>query len=103
MTEPVGRRRFLGYVLAGPVLVTAAELGLPQDTAAAQIPSPEITDLLDLTGFADVFRSQYVAFGDVCAAGHSADDERSARDADGRRKEHGSIRREEHAPRVLVR
>ena len=28
MTEPFGRRRFLGYVLAGPVLVTAAELGL---------------------------------------------------------------------------
>ncbi|WP_327001155.1 molybdopterin-dependent oxidoreductase [Dactylosporangium sp. NBC_01737] len=53
MTEPFGRRRFLGYVLAGPVLVTAAELGLAPDPAAAQapeaqVPSPEITDLLDL-------------------------------------------------------
>src|SRR5689334_2551783 len=51
MSEPIGRRRFLGYVLAGPVLATAAELALGRDTAAAQVPqvpSPEITDLLDL-------------------------------------------------------
>lgn len=54
MTEPFGRRRFLGYVLAGPVLVTAAELSVAADPAAArapqapEVPSPEITDLVDL-------------------------------------------------------
>ncbi|WP_219510596.1 molybdopterin cofactor-binding domain-containing protein [Nonomuraea ceibae] len=37
----IGRRRFLGYVLAAPTLVTAAGLD-------AGLPSPEITDLLDL-------------------------------------------------------
>ncbi|KUN00132.1 isoquinoline 1-oxidoreductase [Streptomyces yokosukanensis] len=43
----VGRRRFLGYVLAAPILVAAAELGTAP-RAAAGIPSPEPTALLDL-------------------------------------------------------
>jgi isoquinoline 1-oxidoreductase beta subunit len=47
MNEQIGRRRFLGYVLAAPTLVTAAEFGLAQP-AAAGLPSPEITELLDL-------------------------------------------------------
>ncbi|MEU3977947.1 xanthine dehydrogenase family protein molybdopterin-binding subunit [Streptomyces bacillaris] len=43
----VGRRRFLGLVLAAPTLMTAAELvGAPE--AQAAIPSPEITELIDL-------------------------------------------------------
>ncbi|MGW7411268.1 molybdopterin cofactor-binding domain-containing protein [Streptomyces sp. NPDC054863] len=53
----IGRRRFLGYVLAGPTLVTAAEIGsAPEASAkvaaakgpAAEIPSGDITDLVDL-------------------------------------------------------
>ncbi len=47
MAEPIRRRRLLGYVLAAPILVTAAELGRAED-AAAEVPSPEITELLDL-------------------------------------------------------
>ncbi|MFF3349760.1 molybdopterin cofactor-binding domain-containing protein [Streptomyces sp. NPDC002779] len=43
----VGRRRFLGYLVAGPTLVTAAELA-PAPAARADIPSPEITELIDL-------------------------------------------------------
>ncbi|MFF8727084.1 molybdopterin cofactor-binding domain-containing protein [Streptomyces sp. NPDC015171] len=43
----VGRRRFLGYVLAAPTLVAAAELGAAP-AAEAGIPSPELTELLDL-------------------------------------------------------
>ncbi|MFD9902749.1 molybdopterin cofactor-binding domain-containing protein [Streptomyces sp. NPDC059063] len=43
----IGRRRFLGYVLAAPTLVAAAELG-PAPAAEAGIPSPEITELVDL-------------------------------------------------------
>ncbi|KJS53521.1 molybdopterin cofactor-binding domain-containing protein [Streptomyces rubellomurinus] len=43
----MGRRRFLGYVLAAPTLVAAAELGLAPE-AQAQLPSPDITRLLDL-------------------------------------------------------
>ncbi|MGW0917178.1 molybdopterin cofactor-binding domain-containing protein, partial [Streptomyces sp. NPDC002784] len=43
----VGRRRFLGYLVAGPTLVTAAELA-PASPARADIPSPEITELFDL-------------------------------------------------------
>ncbi|OKK03641.1 isoquinoline 1-oxidoreductase [Streptomyces sp. CB03234] len=46
-TGDIGRRRFLGYVLAAPTLVAAAELG-PAPEARAQIPSPDITELLDL-------------------------------------------------------
>ncbi|MFC4119961.1 molybdopterin cofactor-binding domain-containing protein [Nonomuraea zeae] len=50
--EAIGRRRFLGYVLAAPTLVTAAELapmpGTTAAAAAARLPSPELTDLLDL-------------------------------------------------------
>ncbi|MET9972543.1 molybdopterin cofactor-binding domain-containing protein, partial [Streptomyces sp. NPDC006356] len=41
------RRRFLGYVLAAPTLVAAAELGAAPE-AGADIPSPEITELFDL-------------------------------------------------------
>ncbi|MFI0469141.1 molybdopterin cofactor-binding domain-containing protein [Saccharopolyspora sp. 5N102] len=43
----VGRRRFLGYVLAAPTLVAAADLG-SSPTAEAQLPSPEITEIVDL-------------------------------------------------------
>ncbi|MFI8306349.1 molybdopterin cofactor-binding domain-containing protein [Streptomyces sp. NPDC085927] len=43
----VGRRRFLGYVLAAPTLMAAAEL-VPASEARADIPSPEITELVDL-------------------------------------------------------
>ena len=48
-----GRRRFLGYLVAAPTLVAAAELGLGVSApAAAAIPSgpqpPEIYDLNDL-------------------------------------------------------
>ncbi|ONH22232.1 molybdopterin cofactor-binding domain-containing protein [Pseudofrankia asymbiotica] len=53
MREPIGRRRFLGYVLAAPTLVTAAEIGLRPSVAAAssadaQLPSPNITNIVDL-------------------------------------------------------
>jgi isoquinoline 1-oxidoreductase beta subunit len=41
------RRRFLGYVLAAPTLTAAAQLA-PAPTARADIPSPEITELVDL-------------------------------------------------------
>ncbi|MFE0101563.1 molybdopterin cofactor-binding domain-containing protein [Streptomyces sp. NPDC059009] len=52
--QDMGRRRFLGYILAAPTLVTAAELtGAPDADAApsgaeAGLPTPEVTDLLDL-------------------------------------------------------
>ncbi|MFC9271905.1 molybdopterin cofactor-binding domain-containing protein [Streptomyces zhihengii] len=55
--QPVGRRRFLGYVLAAPTLMTAAPLAAASDARAGQagagqgtagIPSPEITELVDL-------------------------------------------------------
>ncbi|MEU4424494.1 molybdopterin cofactor-binding domain-containing protein [Actinoplanes sp. NPDC024001] len=42
MAAPVARRRFLGYVLAAPILVTAADLLNPGPAAA------ELTELLDL-------------------------------------------------------
>ncbi|WP_328660593.1 molybdopterin cofactor-binding domain-containing protein [Streptomyces sp. NBC_00334] len=51
-TRPWGRRRFLGYVLAAPTLTTAAQLVPPTparaDSPSPGIPSPEITDLIDL-------------------------------------------------------
>ncbi|MET9167692.1 molybdopterin cofactor-binding domain-containing protein, partial [Streptomyces cellulosae] len=43
-----GRRRFLGYVLAAPTLVAAAEMSCAPRAAADGIPSPEITELVDL-------------------------------------------------------
>ncbi|MFH8760384.1 molybdopterin cofactor-binding domain-containing protein [Streptomyces atroolivaceus] len=43
----VGRRRFLGYVLAAPTLMAAAEL-VAAPEARADIPSPEVTELIDL-------------------------------------------------------
>ncbi|WP_055573675.1 molybdopterin cofactor-binding domain-containing protein, partial [Streptomyces prasinopilosus] len=46
-THGVGRRRFLGYVLAAPTLTAAAHLA-PASGARADIPSPEITELVDL-------------------------------------------------------
>ncbi|MCX4669023.1 molybdopterin-dependent oxidoreductase [Streptomyces sp. NBC_01381] len=46
-TSGIGRRRFLGYVLAAPTLLTAAQLG-PAPGAVAGIPSPEVTELVDL-------------------------------------------------------
>jgi isoquinoline 1-oxidoreductase beta subunit len=45
--QPFARRRFLGYVLAAPTLMTAAQL-VPASEARADIPSPEITELIDL-------------------------------------------------------
>ncbi|GGX79966.1 molybdopterin cofactor-binding domain-containing protein [Streptomyces fructofermentans] len=50
-----GRRRFLGYILAAPTLVAAAEL-LPAppasaataDTATAAVPSADLTEIVDL-------------------------------------------------------
>ncbi|MFD9893283.1 molybdopterin cofactor-binding domain-containing protein [Amycolatopsis sp. NPDC059027] len=47
MGESIGRRRFLGYVLAAPILVTAAEFG-PRPAAGAELPSPDLTKLVDL-------------------------------------------------------
>ncbi|MCX5414835.1 molybdopterin cofactor-binding domain-containing protein [Streptomyces sp. NBC_00059] len=41
------RRRFLGFVLAAPTLVTAAEL-VPAESARADVPSADITELVDL-------------------------------------------------------
>ncbi|MET8173326.1 molybdopterin cofactor-binding domain-containing protein [Streptomyces clavifer] len=41
------RRRFLGFVLAAPTLVTAAEL-VPAERAKADVPSADITELVDL-------------------------------------------------------
>ncbi|MEV5555063.1 molybdopterin cofactor-binding domain-containing protein [Nonomuraea wenchangensis] len=58
--ETIGRRRFLGYVVAAPTLVAAAELVpsapaatpaaavSPEAAAAAGLPSPDLTELLDL-------------------------------------------------------
>lgn len=46
--EGPGRRRFLGYVLAAPTLAAAAELAPASPAVADGIPSPEITELLDL-------------------------------------------------------
>ncbi|MEV4966363.1 molybdopterin cofactor-binding domain-containing protein [Streptomyces sp. NPDC024062] len=47
-----GRRRFLGYLLAAPTLVTAAELAPAEparaESASADIPSADITELVDL-------------------------------------------------------
>ncbi|MCP2252757.1 isoquinoline 1-oxidoreductase, beta subunit [Prauserella aidingensis] len=55
MGDAIARRRFLGYVLAAPTLVAAAELGRTRAAAAvqrppapAQLPSPEITEIVDL-------------------------------------------------------
>ncbi|MET8340946.1 molybdopterin cofactor-binding domain-containing protein [Streptosporangium canum] len=48
LDEAIGRRRFLGYVLAAPTLVAAAELAPPAPAAGARLPSPELTELLDL-------------------------------------------------------
>ncbi|MEU6680224.1 molybdopterin cofactor-binding domain-containing protein [Streptomyces sp. NPDC046925] len=44
----IGRRRFLGYVLAAPTLATAADLGTASGAAADGIPSGDITDIVDL-------------------------------------------------------
>ncbi|MEU3310174.1 molybdopterin cofactor-binding domain-containing protein [Nocardiopsis sp. NPDC006832] len=44
----VGRRRFLGYVLAGATLVTAAELVLPEAAGAEEAQAADLTDIVDL-------------------------------------------------------
>ncbi|GGM47661.1 molybdopterin cofactor-binding domain-containing protein [Dactylosporangium sucinum] len=46
MPEPIPRRRFLGYVVAAPVLVTAAQLDVAPLPAGAA--TADITDILDL-------------------------------------------------------
>ncbi|MCI2418340.1 molybdopterin-dependent oxidoreductase [Saccharopolyspora sp. K220] len=46
-THVVGRRRFLGYVLAAPTLVAAAEFAV-QPGAEAAVPSPGVAELMDL-------------------------------------------------------
>ncbi|MBA0051377.1 xanthine dehydrogenase family protein molybdopterin-binding subunit [Streptomyces sp. AJS327] len=49
--DGVGRRRFLGYLVAAPTLVAAAELSPATATTAAadaRLPSPEITEVADL-------------------------------------------------------
>ena len=49
MPEPIGRRRFIGYVLAAPTLVTAADLGASTAaTAATAAPAPELSEIVDL-------------------------------------------------------
>ncbi len=50
MNEQIGRRRFFGYVLAAPTLVTAADFSpaAAQPASGFRLPSPEITELLDL-------------------------------------------------------
>ncbi|GAA3384095.1 molybdopterin-dependent oxidoreductase [Cryptosporangium minutisporangium] len=55
MGGPVGRRRFLGYVLAAPTLAAAAQLAPPSSAAAASpssaaaaLPTQDITDVVDL-------------------------------------------------------
>lgn len=47
LNAAIGRRRFLGYVVAAPTLVVAAELGLTP-MPDARLTSPELTELLDL-------------------------------------------------------
>ncbi|MEU5903011.1 molybdopterin cofactor-binding domain-containing protein [Micromonospora sp. NPDC047467] len=47
VVEPAARRRLLGYVLAAPILVTAAELAATS-TTTAPIPSSDVTRLLGL-------------------------------------------------------
>ncbi|XTZ14510.1 molybdopterin cofactor-binding domain-containing protein [Micromonospora echinospora] len=47
MVEPHSRRHFPGYVLAAPILVTAAELAATP-TATARPPSSDVTELLGL-------------------------------------------------------
>ena len=46
---PLGRRRFLGYVLAGTTLVAAADLGVGAPPASAEVPTPpQVPELYDL-------------------------------------------------------
>ena len=45
----VGRRRFLGYLLAAPTLVAAAQLGDPPPASAAVPSPPQTADLYDLS------------------------------------------------------
>nr|WP_307804798.1 molybdopterin cofactor-binding domain-containing protein [Streptomyces sp. VRA16 Mangrove soil] len=44
----MGRRRFLGYVVAAPTLVTAAEIGTAESAAADGVPTLDVTDIVDL-------------------------------------------------------
>ena len=47
-TDGISRRRFLGYVLAAPILVTAADMTAPQ-RASASVPTVQPVDYYDLT------------------------------------------------------
>ncbi|MFB4279661.1 molybdopterin cofactor-binding domain-containing protein [Nonomuraea sp. MTCD27] len=51
--DAIARRRFLGYVLAAPTLVAAAELD-PPPAAADPLPSPELLDLPALLDLNDL-------------------------------------------------
>jgi isoquinoline 1-oxidoreductase beta subunit len=46
---PVGRRTFLGYLVAGSTLTVALKVGFPDRAAAQDLAVPEITDHYDLT------------------------------------------------------
>lgn len=46
-SRALDRRKFLGFVLAAPTLVTAAQL-VPAEQARADVPSADITELVDL-------------------------------------------------------
>ncbi len=48
MDDGVSRRRFIGYLLAGPTLIAAAELGRPGQAAAA-LPTVQPVDEYDLS------------------------------------------------------
>lgn len=52
--ERVGRRRFLGYVLAAPTLVTAAELGTARAAEARQSPASDVSDITDIIDLNDM-------------------------------------------------
>jgi isoquinoline 1-oxidoreductase subunit beta len=47
MTDLISRRRFMGYVLAGPVLIAAADLRAPAP-ASASVPTVQPVDAYDL-------------------------------------------------------
>src|ERR1700729_395459 len=45
----VSRRRFIGYLLAGPTLIAGAQLGLSPSSASAAIPTVQPIDAYDLS------------------------------------------------------
>lgn len=50
----VGRRRFIGYVLAGTTLVTAADLGPTRAAAADETDEPQTSDVTEVVDLNDV-------------------------------------------------